>query len=245
MATKQRTKPAAKTSSASSSAISIQGSTKIVTEFFEFSVNTQVAAVLSMRTSVAEGLTRHSILYQRGLYPPEDFKMVKKYGLNMLVSSDDSLVAYLRKIMSQLNNWLMAGKVSRLVMAIISKETRQVLERWQFEISLEGGEQGEETKENQPSEHALKKEKTEKEIHAEIQAIIRQITASVTFLPVIEEKCSFNILVYTGQDTEVPNQWQEDDAHMISGTAEQVRLRSFATSVHKVDALVAYRLGED
>ena len=56
---------------------------------------------------------------------------------------------------------------------------------------------------------------------------------------------SFNILVYTGQDTEVPNQWQEDDAHMISGTAEQVRLRSFATSVHKVDALVAYRLGED
>lgn len=34
-----------------------------------------------------------------------------------------------------------------------------------------------------------KKEKTEKEIHNEIQAIIRQITASVTFLPVIEEKC--------------------------------------------------------
>lgn len=46
----------------------------------------------------------NSILYQRGLYPPEDFKMVKKYGLNMLVSNDDSLVAYLRKIMTQLNS---------------------------------------------------------------------------------------------------------------------------------------------
>lgn len=43
------------------------------------------------------------ILYQRNIYPAEDFKMVKKYGLNMLVSTDDSLQSYLRKIMSQLN----------------------------------------------------------------------------------------------------------------------------------------------
>ena len=85
----------------------------------------------------------------------------------------------------------------------------------------------------------------------------------MTFLPVIDEKCefvrplrmrgglkasttgSFNILVYTGKDTEVPTQWQEDDAHMITGTTEQVKLRGFSTSVHKVDALVAYRLGDD
>ena len=113
---------------------------------------------------------------------------------------------------------------------------------------------------------APKKEKTEKEIHQEIQAIVRQITASVTFLPVIEEKCrpsdslgqfqdmsltfpsytgSFNILVYTGVDTEVPTLWQDSNAHLISGNAEQVKLRSFSTSVHKVDSLVAYRLGED
>ena len=51
--------------------------------------------------------------------------------------------------------------------------------------------------------------------------------------------------MYTGKDTEVPTQWQEDDAHMITGTTEQVKLRGFSTSVHKVDALVAYRLGDD
>jgi mitotic spindle assembly checkpoint protein MAD2 len=33
--------------------------------------------------------------------------------------------------------------------------------------------------------------KSEKEIHAEIQAIIRQITASVTFLPILEDACKF------------------------------------------------------
>lgn len=56
---------------------------------------------------------------------------------------------------------------------------------------------------------------------------------------------SFNILVYTGTDTEVPTQWQDSNAHLISGNAEQVKLRSFSTSVHKVDSLVAYRLGDD
>jgi mitotic spindle assembly checkpoint protein MAD2 len=56
---------------------------------------------------------------------------------------------------------------------------------------------------------------------------------------------SFNILVYTGKDTEVPTQWQDDNAHLIAGAAEQVKLRGFSTSVHKVDALVAYRLGDD
>lgn len=43
------------------------------------------------------------ILYQRNIYPPEDFKMVKKYGLNMLVSADQALQDYIKNIMSQLN----------------------------------------------------------------------------------------------------------------------------------------------
>ena len=45
----------------------------------------------------------------------------------------------------------MAGKVSRLVMAIISKESREVMERWQFEISLENDVQEDDSKENQPT----------------------------------------------------------------------------------------------
>lgn len=35
-----------------------------------------------------------------------------------------------------------------------------------------------------------KKQRTEQEIKNEIQAIIRQITASVTFLPVLEDECT-------------------------------------------------------
>ena len=34
----------------------------------------------------------NSILYQRGIYPPETFRRVSKYGLTMLVTSNDELI---------------------------------------------------------------------------------------------------------------------------------------------------------
>ena len=49
-----------------------------------------------------------------------------------------------------------------------------------------------------------KVEKSQKEITSEIQAIIRQITASVTFLPLLDEPCTFDLLVYTDNDVDVP-----------------------------------------
>ena len=43
------------------------------------------------------------MLYQRGIYPPEDFKVVKKYGLNVLVTTDDEVKSYIKRIMAQLS----------------------------------------------------------------------------------------------------------------------------------------------
>ena len=85
-------------------------------EFFEYSINT--------------------ILFQRGVYPAEDFTAVKKYGLNMLVSSDDQVKAYIKKIMSQLNRWMTGGKISKLVVVITSRETGEHIERWQFDVQI-------------------------------------------------------------------------------------------------------------
>jgi mitotic spindle assembly checkpoint protein MAD2 len=60
---------------------------------------------------------------------------VKKYGLNMMVSLDDQVKAYVKKIMSQLNKWIQKSKISKLVIVITSKETGEHLERWQFDVS--------------------------------------------------------------------------------------------------------------
>ena len=86
------------------------------------------------------------------------------------------------------------------------------------------------------------KEKAETEINAEIQAIIRQITASVTFLPMLEGRCTFNVLVYADADANVPDEeWGDSDAKEVKN-AENVKLRSFSTMNHRIDTMVSYRL---
>lgn len=52
----------------------------------------------------------------------------------MLVSSDDQVKAYIKKIMGQLDKWMVGGKISKLVVVITSKDTGEHVERWQFDV---------------------------------------------------------------------------------------------------------------
>lgn len=72
--------------------------------------------------------------------------------------------------------------------------------------------------------------KSLKEITAEIQAIMRQISASVTFLPLLSETCSFDLLVYTDKGAEVPLSWEDSDPCLIKNAAE-VQLRGLDANV--------------
>ncbi|TLS29321.1 hypothetical protein PpBr36_02153 [Pyricularia pennisetigena] len=215
--------------------LSLKGSAKLVAEFFQYSI--------------------HTILFQRGVYPAEDFTAVKKYGLNMLVSADDQVKAYIKKIMSQLDRWMVKGKISKLVIVITDKDTGEHVERWQFDVQIFGGSSkksksssrsaasasaGQENSSAAP-DAAQAPEKTEAEIQAEIAAIFRQITASVTFLPQLAGDCTFNVLVYADADSEVPVEWGDSDAKEIEN-GERVQLRGFSTASHRVDTLVSYRL---
>lgn len=38
--------------------------------------------------------------------------------------------------MSQLNKWMIGGKISKLVVVITSKETGEHVERWEFNVRL-------------------------------------------------------------------------------------------------------------
>lgn len=42
-----------------------------------------------------------SILYQRGIYPPENFKREQKYGLTLLVTDDEELKGYISNVLKQ------------------------------------------------------------------------------------------------------------------------------------------------
>ncbi|KAI1419287.1 putative mitotic spindle checkpoint protein [Xylaria sp. FL1777] len=224
--------------------LSLKGSAKLVAEFFQYSI--------------------HTILFQRGVYPAEDFTAVKKYGLNMLVSADDQVKAYIKKIMSQLDRWMQHGKISKLVIVITDKDTGEHVERWQFDVQIFASSKSKKSsksitpaatgdQENSSSRNGgggggtnatslADPSKTEAEIQAEIAALFRQITASVTFLPQLAGDCTFNVLVYADADSEVPVEWGDSDAKEIVN-GERVQLRGFSTSNHRVETLVSYRLG--
>lgn len=173
----------------------------------------------------------NSILYQRGIYPADSFKREKKYGLTLLVTSESKLQAFLEPLLKQVQYWLSKKKLKRLVVVISDIKTKEVLERWQFDIQTDDvDEEGENST----------RQKDEKKIKQEMSDVIRQITASVTFLPLLETACSFDVLIYTGKDTEAPKDWTDSGACLIEN-AEQVQLRSFSTSVHNVQTAVQYK----
>lgn len=71
--------------------------------------------------------------------------------------------------------------------------------------------------------------------------MVRQITASVTYLPLISDNVSFDILLFTDKDTQLPSkEWEDSVSHVIPN-AEEVQLRSFNTKIHNLKAAVAYK----
>jgi mitotic spindle assembly checkpoint protein MAD2 len=122
----------------------------------------------------------------------------------------------------------------QLVLVVTDAISKEVMERWTFDI---------ETSKEAKSGAAVP-ERPEKEITSEIQAIMRQITASVTFLPLLETRCTIDILCYTNPIDSVPEEWEDTDARIIANP-EIVSLRGFKTNVHGVKTMVAYKQTSD
>lgn len=115
----------------------------------------------------------------------------------------------------------MNDSVQKLVLVVKGVDSGETLERWVFNCET--------TKTNDKTD--IKSTKPEKDIMQEVQAIMRQITASVTFLPLLNEPCCFDLLVYADQEAAVPVTWEDSDPCFIANS-EDVRLRSFTTQVY-------------
>lgn len=90
---------------------------------------------------------------------------------------------YLNRIVSQLENWVLASNVCCLVLVFTDTVNGNVIERWHFDMSLLG------EKENATGDKDVKM------VNKEIAALLKQITASCSFLPLIEPSTTtFNVL---------------------------------------------------
>ncbi|KAL3642527.1 hypothetical protein CASFOL_013342 [Castilleja foliolosa] len=116
---------------------------------------------------------------------------------------------------------------------LVKQDSGEVLERWNFSIETD----------SEVVEKGVSREKSDKEIMREIQAIMRQIASSITYLPCLDEPCIFDVLAYTDKDCVAPFTWIESDPKLIANP-QMVKLHSFDTKIHKVDTLVSYKNDE-
>ncbi|KAG0667865.1 Mitotic spindle checkpoint component mad2 [Maudiozyma exigua] len=203
----------------SGDSISLKGSTRTITEFFEYSIN--------------------SILYERGIYPSEDFTVVKKYDLPLLKTHDEELKQYIRKILIQVHKWILGKKCTKLVLCIIDKDTGDVVERWAFDIlKMDYDNENGDDEDKDMASVKIDPQETQKQI----RSLIRQITASVTFLPELtnEGNYTFNVLAYTDAYAKIPLNWGDSSSKEIEN-GENVQFKSFETEDYKVGAQVSYK----
>ncbi|CAD6231985.1 GSCOCG00001685001-RA-CDS [Cotesia congregata] len=199
--------------------ITLKGSAELVKKYLQYGVN--------------------SILYQRGIYPPETFEPAEQFGMFILMSTDDKIKTFLDTVLSQVEEWLLQRKVQQVTLVITNVNTKEVLEKWDFKVDYEG--KAESTDGNNPSALPEVGTKDVPSIQKEIREVIRQITGmTIIFLPLLDCLCSFDILTYTVPDCGIPKEWDETQPVFIANSQE-VQLRSFSTSIHKMDTIVSYR----
>ncbi|EDV97744.1 mitotic spindle assembly checkpoint protein MAD2A [Drosophila grimshawi] len=203
------------TAQATKNCITLKGSAQIIVEYLKYGIN--------------------SILFQRGIYPAENFDSTQQYGLTILMSKDPKITAFLQNVLTQTEEWLSKNMINKISMVITNAHTKEVLECWDFKMQAEAGD-GET---NDPTK--LTSSKQLGRIQNEIRDVMRQISATVSYLPLLDCICTFDVMIHTLQSTEVPEQWDETGAVFIQN-AQAVQLRSFSTGLHKVDTVVNYKM---
>ncbi|EDX15702.1 GD17595 [Drosophila simulans] len=69
------------TAQATKNCITLKGSAQIIVEYLKYGIN--------------------SILFQRGIYPAEDFDNTQQYGLTILMSKDPKIKTFLQNVLSK------------------------------------------------------------------------------------------------------------------------------------------------
>ncbi|XP_053602944.1 mitotic spindle assembly checkpoint protein MAD2A [Plodia interpunctella] len=199
-----------------SNTITLRGSAQIICEYLKYAIN--------------------SVLFQRGLYPPETFKAEQQYGITLLLSEDPEIKKFLMNLLSQSEEWIVSKKVRKLSLVIINVANKEVLECWDFNVQYEDG------------DPVLSKEKNEsigtkelKKIQQEIRDVMLQVAATISYLPFLDCRCTFDVYVHAKTDCEIPEKWAEAESVSIAN-AQNVQLKTFSTSLHKMETVVTYKL---
>lgn len=75
----------------------------------------------------------HTILYERGLYPPETFILTRAYNFPVRQNRHPLVCKWIQDAVSAVHDQMLKGAVQRVVLVIYS-EQQEVLERFLFDV---------------------------------------------------------------------------------------------------------------
>lgn len=153
------------------------------------------------------------------------------------MSKDEKICTFLENVLRQAEEWMSMNMLDRISLIVTNVHSKETLECWDFKVQPEVEEAAENTDPNAPAAST----KDMKRIQQEIGSVMRQISATVSYLPLLDCICSFDILIHTLKECDVPEKWNETEAVFIQN-AQAVQLRSFTTGLHKVDTVVNYKM---
>lgn len=149
------------------------------------------------------------------------------------MSKDEKIKEFLNNVLGQAEKWLAENKVEKFSMIISNVHTKEVLERWDFKVDTEIDQN---IDPNNPTSS-----KDIKKIQNEIRAVMLQIAATVSYLPLIDCLCSFDLHLHTLKDCPIPDNWNETENATIVNS-QVVKLKSFSTGLQKIDTVVSYKM---
>lgn len=118
----------------------------------------------------------NSILYQRGIYPPESFEPMERFGIFFLMSVDEKIKTFLETVLGQVQEWLEQRKIHKIALVITNVNTKEVLEKWEFKVEYENEVSNGSANNGEGGKLPENGTKDIATIQKEIREVIRQIT---------------------------------------------------------------------
>ncbi|KAG9000896.1 Mitotic spindle checkpoint component mad2 [Tulasnella sp. JGI-2019a] len=195
----------------------------------------QVIALRGSATTIADYLRYaiYLILFLRGVYPIEDFMVIDKFDLELLIATNEDLETYVTTVLSQVEQWVAVKAINQVVLVIVSKETKETLERWVFDVQTIDSS-------NQTTP------KAEADLYRDVHLMLAGIRGTNSMLSEIEEPTLCNILAYVKADAEsgeLLGGWEEAQTHAAidQDMSSEVKLKPAATLLHRIQPTVVYR----
>lgn len=146
----------------------------------------------------------HTILYERGLYPPETFLLTRAYNFPVRQNRHPLVCRWIIDAVSAVHDQMLKGAVRRVVFVIYSDQ-HEVMERFLFDVErfpavpekeayveFEGGERAEELKISRV------------DVEEQLRAVVRKLAYCGGKLGELPEGCTYTVAVELRDQADPP-----------------------------------------